>query len=269
MKKLIVLSLLTILIGFGTTTYAATTQTSQAKVNFKLGFVDVPPLDPENPGNDLSSMNAVTPLNPDGTNGVTGTGGTLSIDFASGLAFGQQIISSKDETYYAHPQILNGRAPSALYVQVTDQRNTHTGWTLSVQTDGQFHLPGVDPRSYSTGSARVGDFLEGAYLNFKQASVNSFTSTPSSEYPAYIRGNSVINEAQTVILAAQAGSGNSTFDLHFGKSNMYDMSATSENAVANNSPISLTVPATAAVKQGVYTANLIWTLSDVPGNTTY
>ena len=57
-----------------------------------------------------------------------------------------------------------------------------------------------------------------------------------------------------------------TWTYALGATAYYDASATAKDAVATQSPITLTVPGSTAKKASGYTTNLIWKLSDTPGN---
>ena len=67
---------------------------------------------------------------------VGGTKGPLSLDFASSLNFGEQLISSKNERYFAEGQKLADGSTKMNYVQVTDNRANMSSWTLSVRQNG-------------------------------------------------------------------------------------------------------------------------------------
>lgn len=253
---------------YGTTFVSAATagqHDSKSSVEFKQGTTVTPPVDPEDPDTSIPvvPIDPTDPTNPPGP----GTGGPLSIDFASSLAFGKQSISSKEETYYAHPQTFASGKTAENYAQVTDTRGNFAGWTLLVATDSQFHLDTVDPTVTDEGSAEVGDYLTGAQLVFSGGHVNTEKGTDSSIYPEEVKtGMYNVSTAATVIVSADKNQGMGTWVYGLGKSTDYDSTSTTGDAVATKSPITLCVPGATVKKAGTYTTNLNWTLSDTPTN---
>lgn len=252
---------------YGSTLVSAATAEydSKSSVEFVGGTTVTPPVDPENPDIGIPVV-PIDPNNPPATL-PPGTGGPLSIDFASSLAFGKQAITSKDETYYAHPQEFANGNISENYVQVTDVRGTFAGWTLSVATDAQFHLDTVDPSVTDESTAKVGDYLTGAELSFSGGHVVTASGTSQTVYPQEVKTDTyVVSSADTVIMAAAENQGMGTWVYGLGKETDYDTSAISADAVATKSPIKLSVPGATAKKTGTYTTNLNWKLSDTPAN---
>ena len=227
--------------------------TSDATISFIPNVINVPPLDPENP--DLSSP--ISPVNPDGTAPNPGTGGDLSIDFASSLDFGTQYASISDETYSAAPQQVSGSSPVSNFIQISDQRLTYVGWTLSVSQPVQFHLttidPGVTPES---GSTEPGDYLTGSIINFTKGQVRGLsgqTGTPNTVVSSFsLNGDG----SQHNVLSASQTLGAGTWSYSFG--DIVDYSPTS-------SPITLSIPGVTPKKASAYTTEIVWTLSDTPG----
>ena len=85
----------------GASVFAEETKTldSNAIVKFKANESITGPVDPENP----DPNKPVDPVDPvTGEKPEPGTNGPLSIDFASTLYFGENVISTKDETYFAY-----------------------------------------------------------------------------------------------------------------------------------------------------------------------
>ncbi|WP_238377958.1 WxL domain-containing protein, partial [Lactococcus lactis] len=227
---------------------------SNGYVNFaegdNTGVNPVDPLDPSVP---------VVPTNPDGTDPTPGTGGALSIDFASSLSFGTQKISSNDATYYAHAQWISkdkdGNAVDFTrpnYVQVTDNRGTWDGWTLTVAEKEQFQDDS-------------GDELKGAELSFSKGYVDGTTSAP----PGYINTASfTIGTAASKILGAAANQGMGTWFYALGGNLDYQESG---GAHLGNEEVSTTSPITLKVVAGTnkataYTTQLNWSLTNAPGN---
>ena len=225
---------------------------SNGYVSFEAGGTVIP-VDP------LSPTDLITPTNPDGTTPATGTAGPLSIDFASSLSFGKQAISSLDVTYYANAQYISGDKDGTTvdetrpnYVQVTDNRGSGSGWTLTVAESNQF----------VTGDGNV---LTGAELTFwkgKTLGTTSFT-------PSYVATNKeVISTADTKIIAAAAGEGMGTWAYRLGDNSDYQENGGAHlilDAVSTASPITLKVVAGTNLAK-VYTTTLNWKLSDTPEN---
>ncbi|WP_285005310.1 WxL domain-containing protein [Lactococcus garvieae] len=235
-------------------------------VEFVTGDTGTKPVDPENPGA------TVDPENPDPSIPVLPpvevTKG-LSLDFASSLSFGQQKISSTDEIYYAHGQkvldgsgTVSGIVPN--YAQVTDVRGTFAGWTLSVATDGQFREKGTDMTATPEAGAPLGTYLSGAQLKFSKGVSNG---TVTGAKPSNVNASTfALSTSDQVIMSAKANEGMGTWTYALGATSDYDASATAKDAVATQSPITLTVPGSTAKKASGYTTNLIWKRSDTPGN---
>lgn len=117
----------------GEHTYAMTT-TSKGMITYSENTGTPGLLDPEDP----KSPNGIitVPQKP-------GTSGPLSIDFVSDFKFEKKMISGNDETYYASLTTIadtNGKNEREVpnYIQVTDNRGTNTGWSLSVKQEKQF-----------------------------------------------------------------------------------------------------------------------------------
>jgi hypothetical protein len=239
---------------------------TSGNVEFTTGDTGTTPVDPGNPGVtvDPENPNPTDPVAPP----VVVTNG-LSLDFASSLSFGQQKISSVNETYYAHGQkildstgAVSGIVPD--YAQVTDVRGTFAGWTLSVATDGQFREDSTDVNTTPEAGAPIGTYLSGAQLKFSKGVSNG---TVTGANPSNVNASTfALSTSDQVIMSAKANEGMGTWTYGLGSATDYDASATDQNAVATKSPITLTVPGSTAKKAAVYTTNLIWKLSDTPGN---
>ena len=136
------------------------TYQSNGSVEFIQNDVVTPPVDPENP-NPTDPQKPIDPTNPEGPN--PGTNGPLSIDYASSLEFGQNKITNVDEIYYAQAQ---GFSDGSIreqyrgnYVQVTDNRGTNGGWTLTLKQEGQL----------SSSSAKLYKELTGAQISINES----------------------------------------------------------------------------------------------------
>ncbi|WP_439443132.1 WxL domain-containing protein [Listeria aquatica] len=219
------------------TPQTAATYSSKGDVSFTLDNSSVPPLDPTNPDKDKPIQdNPKDPVDP-------GTTGPLTIDRVSNIHFGEQKVSSKDETYWAKPTeiILNdGTSTSAPnYVQLTDKRGTNVGWKLQVTQEDQFKTQ--DQKA-----------LEGAQVTFangltKKEATNQ-ASAPTTQTPVVF---DKFGQAKTIMTATK-GSGMGTWFENFGDSSNMDKS------------ISLFVPGVSAKDQTGYSATFTWTLLDSP-----
>lgn len=205
-------------------------------------------LDKTNPVNPLDPDKPVLPIDPDG--GITeGTAGPLSIDFISSLNFGIQKISSEDQTYFAKPQIVtdingNNEEQVPLFAQITDNRGTLGGWSLSVKQNGQFNN---------------GDVTHGKLVGAKIEFLNGEVASSSITMPSFV--NSPIDVtadgegASTVVMAASEGEGSGTFVYRLGNESSLEES------------IKLSVPGSSVkMKDAAYRTTLTWTLNDVPNN---
>lgn len=199
--------------------------------------------DPENPVVPIDPTNPEVPVEP-------GTNGPLSLDFASILDFGEQTISTRDQVYYAAPQLFRDAAgnidtanPKPNYVQVTDKRGGEKGWSLSVKQNGQFK------------AATSGRELTGAEitLNNGQVATKSTSLAPSIVQPTISLTADGTGVSENVV-SASAGEGFGTWVYRFG------------DATTMNESIQLSVPGATAKDADVYKTSLTWTLKDVPVN---
>lgn len=239
MKKLVTLSVLVLTtIGLTATPVAAATYDSNASVKFKAGTGITPPVDPTNPTDKVTPVDPLDPLKPV----QPGTNGPLSIDYASSLYFGEQDITSSNETYYAVPQKLSDDTERPNYVQVSDNRGTLAGWSLQVKQNGQF-------------KTATNKELTGAQITFENAELAtvSTATAPSVIKTSFTLGTDGTGVAENVI-AAKAEEGAGTFVYRFG------------NDATKGDSIKLDVPGSTAKYAEEYTTTLTWTLTDVPGN---
>lgn len=196
------------------------------------------PIDPDNPDE------KVEPKNPDGTDPIPGTTGPLSIDFASSFDFGEQAITSEDQTYFATPQtiLIDGiEEERANYVQVSDNRGLETGWTLQVRQEEQFK---TEEAEELTGAA-----ILISNVNVQTSSASSLPSTVSSEIDLTA---GVLSD----VMSAEAGEGAGTYVARFGDAGDENISTS----------VSLTVPGSTTKYAKEYSTNLTWVLTDAPGN---
>ncbi len=199
--------------------------------------------DPEKPVDPVDPTDPEKPVDP-------GTNGPLSLDYASSLDFGEQLISTKNQTYFAKPQYLRGedgkpdlKNPVPNYAQVTDKRGGEKGWSLSVKQNGQFK------------SVKEGKELVGAEVTFKNGQVASVS---NSKIPSVVKTSfSLKNDGTGVaenIMSAAAGEGFGTWVYRAG-----DVSNMAES-------IALSVPGSSVKDADTYKTTLTWTLTDTPAN---
>lgn len=205
------------------------------------------PTDPVNPTDPEQPIDPIDPTDPEGPD--PGTAGPLSIDYASGLNFGKNQITSKDATYFAAAQryrvvLENGQLSEPLegpnYVQVTDNRGTESGWTLKVSQAGQF----ISEKGRQLMGASI-SFMNGEVVTISQSGKpnheESFMLNPSGE--------------ESNVMIAPQGTGAGTHLLRMGK-----------DAVTGKRSISLHVPGTTTKYAEKYSTKLVWALADIPSN---
>ncbi|MFD1485920.1 WxL domain-containing protein [Lacticaseibacillus baoqingensis] len=269
---------------------ADSTLDTTGKVQYVPGTDKTPPTDPSNPDpgkpvgpTDPNGKDPNQPIGPD-----QGTDGPLSLDFASSLDFGTNRITSADQTYFARAQkyyAANATDPSGydmanaqygpIYTQVTDNRGTNAGWTLSVKQNSPLTLSTFDATTgaYTPVTTGTGKTLDGATITFADAEAASNstdpTQMPTVQAPVVVDGN---GNAQPVMSAAdQQGAG--TWVDRFGHSEqateMQYNADGSDNGTADvnvDKSVSLYVPGATVKSAGLYYTTLTWTLSATPGN---
>lgn len=199
----------------------------------------------------VEDTDPTTPVDPTDPDKPNPTEGPLSIDYASNLHFGEQKISAKTQTYFAamdkikDPADANNTLDKPNWVQVTDKRGTNVGWKLQVQQGAQF----------ATGAAEE---LKGAEIKLmngatKSTSDNQAGVPTASQEITLVPGDSTTAGAAQDVMTAQADQGMGTWTNGFG------------DDTTGSKSISLTVPgASAKVKDGKYTTDLTWVLTDTP-----
>lgn len=115
------------------------TYTTEGQVSYIPATKPTDPVDPSNPLVPVTPINPIDPTVPV----IPGTPGPLSIDYISSFNFGEQEITSSDVTYHAAEQKFYNGTKGPNYVQVTDNRGTLAGWTLSVMQTAQFSTGGT------------------------------------------------------------------------------------------------------------------------------
>ncbi|GHU35463.1 cell surface protein [Bacilli bacterium] len=235
--------------------------TTSANLTLQAGTGPNTPLDPDDPDKEVDPID----------DPVLGTPGNITVDYGSTFQFGTQFISTQEETYYAHPDLVVDKLTSTtkivpLYSQVTDQSGDLAGWTLTLTQKDDLHL--------ATGtSTDPGYALTGAQIKFTGGQIvggnNLTTGTPTD---VAVSGTLTPGVA-TQLVAAGANEGAGTWLYKFGGVTDYDASSvdtatpTDKSKIASQSPISLTVPSGLIQKAASYSTELYWSLQAVPGNT--
>lgn len=239
-----------------------TTYDANAVINFIPNNEPTLPVDPEEPGGGgITPIDPIAPTEPI----EPGTAGPLSIDFASSLKFGTQKISSTNETYYAYSQqVTNEQGVTSNrpnYVQVTDNRGTSAGWTLSV-------MQGAD---FTTTEDVKNKTLPGAAITL--AGMTATSTTTATLKPTVTDSITLVPGSEEIISTAPVKGGEGTWITRFGSSQtLYDDTAalgddgTTTETINKNKNVSLAVPGAIAKSAANYHAVLTWSLSDVPGN---
>lgn len=236
----------------GTTVLAAETSAeykSNAGVEFIPNTDITNPVDPENP-DPTDPVVPIDPTDPDGPN--PGTNGPLSIDYASSLDFGQNKITNSDQTYYAAAQGFSGGSIAGEYrgnyVQVSDNRGTSEGWTLSLKQEGQF----------TSKTAKKYKVLDGTQLTFASATAESNATGVTAPT---VKDFSLVPDESIVVMQAANLAGDGTWVDRFGKAEVMKIDG---KDVQKNKAISLAVPGKTPKEATKYVTELTWTLSDVP-----
>lgn len=221
------------------------------------------PLDPTNP----DPNKPLDPKNPDGKNPNPGTKGPITLDFASSFDFGKQEITSVDKTYNTSAQLLGDGKYVPDYAQITDNRGTFAGWTLSVKELDNFHT-----------STKVD--LKATQINFKNlnhATTNTLktdVSMPSAGFVIKPGADDTTPGASVNIMSgakAADGKTNGTSGTHiirFGNDDSLktdDTQANGEKRANTVDPsVTLDVPGASDKMAKMYTTTLQWTLGETP-----
>lgn len=224
------------------------------------------PVDPENPGELADPGKSPS------------TEGDLRVDFVSTFNFGRaQLQQSESEDHLIFhalaQQFYSETGPRGSYIQITDQREKSTGWSLQVKQNYQFRNPVIQEPGEQE--------LHGAVLSLDKGWANS---SGSSDVPTVTRETI---ELQTIgaayeLATAVTGGGQGVWTISFGASenNKSNQSATlapitdeEGNAITDetygkdaysNSAITLTIPKTTKIHPVQYETELTWILSEVP-----
>lgn len=214
------------------TAFAATSLgDSKASVNFKVGTGMVNPVDPTDPANPLDPLDPSNPTDPG-----TGNTGPLTLDYVSSVAFGEQEVSSNEQTYSS-----TSRKP---FIQVSDRRGTGKGWSVTATASGF--------QNEDNAASLAGATL--SFQNGESASASTTTTSPtaSKQVDLPTDGASIVK-----VVSAKETEGMGTWiNRWFG--------ATPDDADSLNDNVKLTIPGGSATL-GSHEATITWTLSDAPG----
>lgn len=240
---------------------AAIAPTAEAKEYHSNGIVEfvpndeiTPPVDPENPDPE-KPVDPVDPTEPGGEP-EPGTAGPLSIDYVSSFDFGKNKISNKDETYYAMAQHYNGHSDSPNYLQVTDNRGTNGGWTLTVAQNGQFMAEKKVQHNNLLGAQIT---LADPELKSNARSVLK----PDAASTIHVDPAGAVS----LVLTAKSGIGSGTWDEYWGKVEPFvSKSVLPKQSYNITKAVSLSVPGSTPKDAVTYKTSLTWTLNDIPEN---
>ncbi len=221
------------------TTFTMGSSDAVIQANYEEESTLVNPMDPLDPGTEVNPENP--PVLPEDQ-------GLFSIDFASSFDFGTQVISTKDQTYYAQPQRLlnedgtvNETEERPNYVQISDRRpeSERNGWELAVTQQEQF-------------KGKKNQILNGASISLSNQQVitaQGGTRPGLQSVPCeLIPGN------RRVLLKAQGNEGIGTWIYRFG------------DAETAKESVALKVPKGANPEATNYSTTLTWEISAVPDN---
>ncbi|MBJ7693813.1 WxL domain-containing protein [Weissella confusa] len=238
---------------------------STGTVTFQPSKDTTNPVDPTNPNPDKP----VKPTNPDGTDPQAPQAGPLSIDFASSIDFGIQKITSKTENYQGSAQqytTFDGKKTTGPdYVQMTDNRGSFTGWTLSVKQNGQFK--GQNSNAVLDGAEVT--FGNANHLGMTTASTNATDITALKSFTLDPLSGNAIN-IMSGAAVKNAGDTNETGGTHLMRfGNETDIVSTEVNADGSkrgdtDKAVTLMVPGKTDKMADKYATEFEWILSDMP-----
>lgn len=231
---------------------------SNAIVKFKADTKPTKPTDPDNPDTDnpVSPWDPTTPDNKPNP----GTAGPLSLDYASSIDFGENLITDQDMIYYAEPQYLfaadgvtkdpNSARPN--YVQVSDNRGTNSGWTLRVSQNGQL-----------SNNKTLNKELTGSQIRFTSGVVKQNKEATMPPIPAPVNKDFTLNPdgTEVEVMTAADGTGMGTWVNRFGTLEDVDING---ETVKKNKAITLSIPGNILKDAVEYRTSLTWRLYDVP-----
>lgn len=236
--------LTTALASFGmsyTSVAAATTSTAESTGTIRFIQGDDPntPLNPTDP----DKPNETDPDDPN--NNGTGNVGPLTIDYVSNINFGKAKVNNGIMDLKA----LN-KTP---YVQIKDSREKASGWTLVAAMTKPFTHVDND----ST--------LKGAVMNWNNGEVKA-PSWNNSGKPEGDDFSLTADGTASTVMSAKAGKnqGSGIWLDVFADKDAAEAKGQPEEQLGNNSKVTLKVPSS-EIQNGLYNAELTWTLTDTPG----
>lgn len=222
-------------------------------------------LDPENPENKLTPEN------------VHSTNGALRIDFASDWSFGKVELDQKedDAVYHLHAQrFLNSDAVRGSFIQITDQREMASSWTLQVKQNTQLRNPVIQNQEEQT--------LHGAILSLDKIWVNSIGDRTLPTVTRDTIAFQNFNQAYNIARLENEKSQNGTWFIVFGASptNKVNQENTLKpkfdeqgkplvddrngKPIYTNEAISIRIPLKTPIYPVTYETSLTWILGDLP-----
>ncbi|MCT8392603.1 WxL domain-containing protein [Weissella confusa] len=246
------------MVGFAaeTTPAGPITYDSKGTVEFVAPTTPNKPLDPTNP----DPNKPLDPKNPDGTPSNPGTSGPLTLDFASSFDFGKQEITSVDQTYNASAQRLGDGKYVPDYAQITDNRGTFAGWTLSVKETDAFHTSGnVDLKATQI-----------KFMDLNHATTNTLKTDVSmpKDFTLNPAGASVNIMSGAKADANKTNGTSGTHIIRFGNDNSLKTDDTQANGEKRDNTVdpsvTLIVPGASDKMAQKYTTTLQWTLGETP-----
>ena len=199
------------------------------------------------------------------------TEGDLRIDFVPYLNFNTVKIKDGISVIAVNAQLFHDSEARGNFIQVTDQREKPSGWTIQLRQETQF-------KQIMEGGAQ----LKGATISFDHTWTNSTTNSQySPEVSKEVIQMNHIGETYT-IATAKAEHGMGTWSIIFGasKENTNEQQPTvfpcidnTGNAVEDpvfkkpsylNDAVSLTIPKTSGKEAGTYSTVLTWIIAELP-----
>ncbi|MCD5003502.1 WxL domain-containing protein [Enterococcus saccharolyticus] len=225
---------------------------SNGVVEFVPNLDSTDPVNPENPDPE-KPVKPIDPTDSDGPN--PGTQGPLSIDYASSLDFGKNRISNKDQVYFARAQSYQGdQEDTPNFVQVSDNRGTNSGWTLSVTQEAQL----------TSTTPTLNNVLTGAKMTLSNSAISSNVQHITA--PEAKNSIELVPGLASIVTFAKADTGAGTWATYWG--HVEKVEEVDENGdtrqVNVTKAIQLAVPGSTPKDAVKYQTKLVWTLTDIP-----
>lgn len=222
-------------------------------------------LDPENPEDKLIPED------------IHSTEGALRIDFVSDWAFGKVALEQekKDSVYYLRSQrFANSDEVRGSYIQITDQREQASSWSLQVKQSGQFKNDVIQQKEEQE--------LNGAVFSLDKIWVNSLGDRESPTVARDTIAFQNFNQAYNIANLEKEKGQNGTWLIVFGASpknkNNQENTLNPEldeqgntiiddkdgKPIYRNEAISIRIPQNTIVHPVTYETTLTWILGDLP-----